>query len=121
MRVLKAMALPLVVALAVTACGGGTDESADGLTTVRVAVIPTVTKAPMYLAMEKGFFADEGLAVEASVVQDGAAVTAAVTSGSAEFASSALVPTVVAADKGIPVRIVATAASTSPPAAPADP
>ena len=110
------LTLPVVLALTLAACGGEAASDEDGTTTVRVAVIPTVTKAPMYLAIEKGFFADEGLQVEPEVVQNGAAVTAAVTSGSAEFASSALVPTVVAIEKGVPVRIVTTAASTSSPA-----
>jgi len=109
--------------VAVTAaCGSSSaEESADGRTKVRVAVLPTVTKASMYLGIEKGIFAEEGLDVEPAVVQDGAAVTAAVTSGSAEFASAALVPTVVAAGKGIPIKVVATAASTSSPKNPTDP
>jgi NitT/TauT family transport system substrate-binding protein len=52
------------------------------------------------------------------VVQNGAAVTAAVASGDAELGSSALVPTVVAVAKGVPVKIVTTAASTSSPESP---
>ncbi|MBS3941417.1 MAG: ABC transporter substrate-binding protein [Actinobacteria bacterium] len=112
------------------ATGGETEQAAEGaqpdavgdgeLSTVRVSLLPTVTKAPMYLGMEKGFFAEEGLNVEENVVQSGAAVTAAVMSGEAHFASSALVPTVTAADKGLDVRVVMTAASATPPDAPTD-
>jgi NitT/TauT family transport system substrate-binding protein len=116
------LAAPALVALTLAACGGGTAASdGDKTVTLRVAVIPTVTKAPMYLGIEKGFFEDEGLKVEPEVVQNGAAVTAAVASGGAELGSSALVPTVVAVAKGVPVKIVTTAASTSSPESPTAP
>ncbi|WP_051821497.1 ABC transporter substrate-binding protein [Streptomyces sp. SCSIO 75703] len=119
LRRLTALAGAAALTLTAAACGsspaGGDAKRADGRTKVRIAVIPTVTKAPMYLGIEKGFFAEEGLDVEPTVVQDGAAVTAAVVSGQAEFASSALAPTAVAAAKQLPIKIVMTAASTSAP------
>ncbi len=123
MKIKRFHLVPVLAALTLAACGGGGGDSAggDGNATLRVAVIPTVTKAPMYLGIEKGFFKEEGLEVKPEVVQNGAAVTAAVTSGSAELGSSALVPTVVAVAKGVPVKIVTTAASTSEPESPTAP
>jgi NitT/TauT family transport system substrate-binding protein len=122
MKLKRLHLVPVLAALTLAACGGGADAGeGDGTATLRVAVIPTVTKAPMYLGIEKGFFKEEGLEVKPEVVQNGAAVTAAVTSGSAELGSSALVPTVVAIAKGVPVQIVTTAASTSSPEKPVAP
>ena len=51
--------------LALSLCAGCTTDSAeDGLTPVRLnEVVHSVFYAPQYVALEKGFFAEEGLEV----------------------------------------------------------
>ncbi len=67
--------------------------------------------SPLYLAMEQGFFRDEGLDVELTTVGGGAISVAAVTSGSALLGFSGGPEAVDAARKGSPIRIVATSTS----------
>ena len=55
--------------LALSLCAGCTTDSAeDGLTPVRLnEVVHSVFYAPQYVALEKGFFAEEGLEVSVAV------------------------------------------------------
>ena len=98
----------LAVLALVSACGG-TDKAAEknGVTEVKVALIPSATKAVFYLALEKGYFTSRGLDVTPVPLQDGAAVTAAVTSGDAQIGAQALAPAVTAVSKGVPLKAFA--------------
>ncbi len=60
-----ALTLFLLLSAALVACGGG-QTSPDALTTIRLPMgyIADPQYAPFYVAVEKGYFADEGLAVE---------------------------------------------------------
>ncbi|MBK6871474.1 MAG: ABC transporter substrate-binding protein [Kineosporiaceae bacterium] len=68
-RTAIALGAALSVTMALTACGGsdsgGSGASSGGVTKVSVGVIPIVDVAPLYLGIQKGFFAKAGLEVSA--------------------------------------------------------
>lgn len=74
---------------------------------VRVGVLPLTAVAPVYLGIEQGFFAEEGLTVEPQQAQGGAAIVPAVVSGDYQFGYSNNVSLLIAAAEGLPLRIVA--------------
>ena len=73
----------------------------------RLAYGKKIHYAPQIVALKKGYFADQGLAVEAKVVQAGIQAAEALTSGSADAAVLGDAPGIIAAASGMPVRIVA--------------
>src|SRR5699024_9119003 len=80
--------------LALTACGvgrGSAIEIEPG-DSVRVGVIPTASFAPLYIAMEKGYFDEYGIEVEPQVVQNAAAVAPSVLNGQLQFGTAAASP-----------------------------
>jgi NitT/TauT family transport system substrate-binding protein len=83
--------------------------------TLRVIQVPVITKAPLYLGIEQGFFKEENLAIDAQAAQTGAAVTAAVVSGEAEIGSSAVVPQLLAVSEGLPLRALGASGATTAP------
>lgn len=83
--------------------GGDTACSAD----VTVGVIPIVDVAPIYLGVEQGFFEERGLEVSLESGQGGAAIVPGVQSGQFQFGFSNVTSLLVAADAGLPLKIVA--------------
>lgn len=104
------------LALALAACGGddGGGAAQEGPTTVKVGVLPISALAPLYLGIEKGFFADGGLRVEPHVAQAGSALVPSVVSGEAQFAFGNVVSLLIASGKGLPVKIVAQGSQAGP-------
>lgn len=98
--------LSLVTALA--ACGSGSDDdkSSSGPTKVDIVVLPVAAVAPVFLANEKGWFKDEGITVTPKVAQNGAATTAELLSGGAQFGFMSPVPVLVAQTQNVPIQIV---------------
>ncbi|MFZ0161292.1 MAG: ABC transporter substrate-binding protein [Kineosporiaceae bacterium] len=118
-----ALAVAVGAAFTLAACGGdpapaGGDASRSAaVTKVSVGVIPIVDVAPLYLGIQKGFFAAAGLEVTAKPAQGGAAVVPAVLSGEDQFGFSNVVSLLTARDKGLPlVSIAAGVSSTGDPA-----
>ena len=118
--------LPVVVALlaaSLAACGGddggggGGSASPGGtggeLRKVSVGVIPILDVAPLYLGIEKGFFAEHGLEVTPTPAQGGAAIVPAVLAGSNDFGFSNVVSLLTARDKGVPLVAVAGGSSST--------
>ena len=104
----------LATALALSACGstGGDGVAQPGeLTTVKVGAMPIIDVAPLYLGIEKGFFEEVGLKIEVEIVQSGAASAAAVVSGGQQFGFAAPTPLIRGGLEGLPVRVIANAAS----------
>ncbi|MEU8344406.1 ABC transporter substrate-binding protein [Spirillospora sp. NPDC048832] len=105
----------LVVSAALAAglaagCGsGGTsagESDADGVTTVKVGLIPITDVAPLYLGVQKGFFSAQKLKVEPQLAAGGAAIVPAVVSNSNQFGFSNNVSLIIAKSKGVPLQAI---------------
>lgn len=117
MRRRIAVAVLAATALLLTACGSespsmvggnadGGQEGAD-LETIKVGLVPTVNVAPLFLGIQKGFFAEEGLKVQTHQADSGGAILTGLIQGSNDFAFAATAPGLVAASKGAPLKRVA--------------
>jgi NitT/TauT family transport system substrate-binding protein len=110
-RLLAALAAGAFLVTA-SACGSsgdgtGSDTSSSGGTTkVKVGVIPIVDVAPLYLGQQKGFFKKQGLELEVSLAQGGAAIVPAVASGQYQFGFSNSTSLMVAQSNNVPVKVV---------------
>ncbi|MFE8953270.1 ABC transporter substrate-binding protein [Streptomyces althioticus] len=100
-----------LLAVTVTACGwsssGASGTSSDGVTTVKVGVIPIVDVAPVYLGVKQGFYKKRGLDLTLETSQGGAAIVPGVVSGQFEFGFSNTTSLMVARSRSVPVRAVA--------------
>jgi len=70
---------------------------------------PVADYAALYVGIEHGMFAEQGLNVKSSVGQSGAATVAAVMSGETAVGGSAVVPLINASARNVSVRLVAPA------------
>src|SRR3954452_15602701 len=104
-------ALVVALALGLAACGGGDSGGgggggSSGPKTITVGTLPIANAAPMYLGMQKGFFADEGLKIKPHVGQGGAALIPALLSNQDQFAFVGVIPAITAVAKILPIKIV---------------
>ncbi|WP_330357231.1 ABC transporter substrate-binding protein [Streptomyces chartreusis] len=96
-----------------TACGSSDGDSPDAgassgrITTVKLGLIPIVDVAPLYLGQKKGFFEKQGLKLEFTSAQGGAAIVPGVASGQFQFGFSNVTSLMVAQSNGVPVKAVA--------------
>ena len=113
--VAKALAAAAVVAVALTGCGSGSPSGSGGasqqgasgsLTKVTVGLLSIAPSAAVQYGVEKGYFSQEGLDVQFQTGQGGAAMLPAVSSGSMDFAVGNPLSVLVAADKGLDMKIV---------------
>lgn len=98
--------------LALAACSSGASDApaADGeLTTLKVATIGLISDGSLVLGQEKGFFEDEGLKIETSVVANPPAGLAAAQSGQVDIAYAPSIPLLNALASGVPLQVVAAA------------
>jgi NitT/TauT family transport system substrate-binding protein len=116
--------LMLAVALAVAACGGDDGEgsgaagSASGVATsgtgapeqkqITFGILPTPDYAPVQIAIERGFFEEEGLDVTAQIISPGGAVPAVV-GGSMQIAGINWISFLLAVNRNIDLQVVAEA------------
>ncbi|WP_217207900.1 ABC transporter substrate-binding protein [Streptomyces sp. AC550_RSS872] len=113
MRRLSAGLTAGALLLVATACGssdGGSSDpgaSSGGITTVRVGLIPIVDVAPLYLGQKQGIFEKQGLKLEFTTAQGGAAIVPGVASGQFQFGFSNVTSLMVAQSNGVPVKAVA--------------
>lgn len=112
-RIAAAVAAIPLAALAFTACSSGAPaatEGADGeLTTLKVATIGLTSDGALLTGIEQGFFEEEGLALETSVVANPPAGLAAVQSGQVDIAYSPSIPLLNALSQGVPVKVIGAA------------
>jgi NitT/TauT family transport system substrate-binding protein len=86
------VAIALVAVLGLSGCGGSNTSaggSADGSgpekTTLVVGVVPVPDVAPLFIAIQRGFFRDEGLTVKPEILQSSALAGPKVHSGAMDF------------------------------------
>lgn len=112
-------ALAAAVCLTVSACsssGPGTTSSGasasgststETTTTLNVGALPIGDDAPLFVAIKKGYFAQEHLDVKAHVLQGGAAIASAIVGGSLQFGFGAVANLILGRAKGLPLKMVA--------------
>lgn len=103
--------VPIFLAvLALTA--GCTDDAATGdmdgeeLTSVTVGALPIASSVELRFGVEQGIFEEHGLDIELTEGDGGAALLPAVHSGSIDIAVGNPMSVLVAADQGLPMKIV---------------
>ena len=104
----------VAVSLMLAACGGeespapsGGGGGEGGPDKVTLGLIPIVDVAPVYLGIEQGFFEDEGIELELSSGQGGAAIVPGVASGNLDFGFGNNVSIIVATSTGLPLQVAA--------------
>jgi NitT/TauT family transport system substrate-binding protein len=110
----KHLALMLAAGVLVAAGCGGDQASPGERTRLTVRLLPIWDVAPVYLGIEKGFFADEGLELDIQLGQGGAETVPVVLDGSAQIGYANTPSLLNAAETGVPIEIVAPAAGPPP-------
>jgi NitT/TauT family transport system substrate-binding protein len=104
---LQAFCAVLVALLAPWSLLQASAQSRSAPTVIRMAYIPIANYAPLLVAREKGFFAEENLSVTWSPVAQGAVAVEAVFGGSVEVGGSAVFETMVARGNGFDLMFLA--------------
>lgn len=101
-----------VAALAAGTLGLATPLVRAQTTKLRVSTIPIIDVAPLQVAIAKGYFAAEGIEVDTTPTQGGAAGIPALAAGQVQMVFSNVVSIVQAAKQGLGVQIIAPASTT---------
>lgn len=106
-----ATALGVGSTLGLSACSSGDSAAgaADGeleTTELLVGIVPVIDHAAVFLAIEDGFFADEGLEVSAQPAQGGAAAVPAMIAGELQAAFATYPSFLLAEASGVGISIV---------------
>lgn len=103
----------LCAGVAIAGCGGGGSSSGSGSgggsgrTAVDVQDVAGIPADYLTAGVKKGFFAKHGLDVTVKPAAGGAAIIPAVVSGGVEFGGSNVVSVLLAATKGLPIKLIA--------------
>lgn len=114
-RFTATLALIPAAALVLSACAAGGDAggadgaSGGGLTTLKVATIGLTSDGSLLAGIEQGFFEDEGLTIETSIVANPPAGLAAVQGGQVDIAYSPSIPLLNALSQGVPIQVIGAA------------
>ncbi|NLG51371.1 MAG: ABC transporter substrate-binding protein [Chloroflexi bacterium] len=107
MRVRYLLLVVLAAVVALAGCSGKTASQAEPRkVTIAMGFIPNVQFTPMYVALEKGYFADEGLEVERNYGME-TDLLQEVGTNNQQFAIASGDQVVLARSNGLPVRYVA--------------
>src|SRR5262245_53843768 len=107
------------LALTLTACGASdsakpASSSGPEKSTLTVGMLPIQDAAQLKVAIDKGYFAAEGLTVQMQMLGGGAEAVPKLQSGNLDLAIGAWVPFFQAKAGGFPLHIVADAFQTAP-------
>ncbi len=83
-------------------------------TEVSVGLLPIADVAPLFIAIEEGFFEEEGLTVSTEFAQGGAATIPALASGDLDFGFGAYPSFFSAVSEGLPLKIISEANRPAP-------
>lgn len=92
---------------------GSAGSSAGDLQKVTIGLIPITDVAPVYLGLQEGYFRDAGIDLTVQMAQGGAAILPAVMTGDFLFGYSNVVSLLIAADKGLPIKVVSNGSSST--------
>jgi NitT/TauT family transport system substrate-binding protein len=106
-------ALVLMMLFAV-ACGGSTDSSGPERTDIEVGVLPTWDAAAVHVAVRLGYFQDEGIKVTPVVLANSEEAVSRNLSGAVDIAHNGYVTPIMAASKGLRLRIIVDSARAKP-------
>src|SRR5712691_4102066 len=107
LRILQASCAIAIASLALWTPSPAAAQSKPAPAAIRVIHIPIANFTPLLVARDKGYFADENLAVTWSTVTQGAVAIEAVFGGSAEVGASAVFETMVARGNGLDLMFLA--------------
>ncbi len=112
-----ALAAVSVLALLLSACGGGGvstvgsagggSGNSSGLPILNLGLVPTVDVAPIFVGIQQGFFANEGIQLVTKNADSGGTIITGVVQGSYDVGEAASSPAIVAASKKLPLTAVA--------------
>lgn len=110
-RITRSAAVAAAIAVfALTGCasqpGQQSATGTDGSTTLKLAAIGLTSDGSLMLGIDKGFFADEGLEIETSIVANPPAGLAAAQSGQVDLAYAPSIPALNALSQGIPLEVI---------------
>lgn len=112
-RSLSLLGISLAIGLVTGACSSAGDTPASGrdapADTISIQAPPITDAASLYLAQKEGLFAKHGLKVEIAVGQGGAAIAAALQSGSTDLGMVNYVSAIGGISNGLPISLVAEA------------
>lgn len=113
----SAMISVLILAFILTACSQGNPQTEE-LTELKIQTmwVPNAQFAGYYVAMDKGYYAEEGLKVVFNEYDEEVAVKEAVTEGSADFGIDGADQVIVGRSEGKPLKAIATPARINPTA-----
>jgi NitT/TauT family transport system substrate-binding protein len=107
MRFERSMVGVLITSLLLSACGTQAASGRPGVAgrlekdTLDIGVVPVPDAAPLFIAIKKGFFEQEGLRVEPRILEASPQATPKLIDGSMDLALLNYVATFVAQDKGV--------------------
>ncbi|MFF5625797.1 ABC transporter substrate-binding protein [Microbacterium sp. NPDC012755] len=106
--------LAAVGVLALAACSSSpaaepSQGGGGGMTTVKVATIGLTSDGALLTGIAQGFFEDEGLEIETSIVANPPAGLAAAQSGQVDIAYSPSIPLLNALSSGVPLTVIGAA------------
>jgi NitT/TauT family transport system substrate-binding protein len=129
-RRLSKVLLALTTLAILAACGGAPTQApaaaspaagqatsqAKALTTIRLGYVPVLIYAPLYVGIERGYFANEGIKVESTPIQGGSDAVVQLAAGNFDAAlGGAGAGLFNAASRGVKFTIVAPMHSEKPP------
>lgn len=104
----------LGAAVALAACGSGGGASGGsgsgggggGGETMSIGLLPITGDAPAFMGINRGFFSRQGLQMKKQVMEGGSDIIAGVASGNLDVGFSNNISLVIAASKGLPIKIL---------------
>ncbi len=107
---------PTPSATATSAAGRVISPSAGSLTVVRLGYLPSISFAPLFVAIERGYFAQEGIDAQLTLVQTGSDSVVQLAAGNFDAAVGGAGASLFnAVDRGVKFTIVAPLQSERPP------
>lgn len=107
-RGVRPVSLTVILALLLVSCAPAKPTPTPAPTKITVGYMPTIAWAPTFVALEKGYFAEQGLEVEPQRFKSGALMIAPLATGDLDVASGQNAPSLFnALAQGMDIKVVA--------------